>query len=66
MVKSAKNYQTLSIELDTVLSALQSPDVTIDEAVELYEKGQKVLMELEAYLKSAENKISKLNRVDID
>jgi exodeoxyribonuclease VII small subunit len=63
MVKSEKNYQQLSKELDEILSALQLPDVTIDEALKLFERGQKVLIELETYLKTAENKIRKLSRV---
>jgi exodeoxyribonuclease VII small subunit len=49
--------------LDEILSAIQQPDVTIDEALKLFERGQKLLIELETYLKSAENKIRKLSRV---
>lgn len=54
----------MSSELDTILAALQAPDVTLDQALELYEKGQKVIIELEKYLKTAENKIRKINRVE--
>jgi len=64
MTKSTKNYQLMSSELDTILAALQAPDVTLDQALELYEKGQKVIIELEKYLKTAENKIRKINRVE--
>ncbi len=56
----SKDYKTLSAELDAVLVSLQSPDTNIDEAMKLYEKGQKLIAELEAYLKSAENKIKKI------
>jgi exodeoxyribonuclease VII small subunit len=63
MVKNEKNYQQISRELDEILSAIQQPDVTIDEALKLFERGQKLLIELETYLKSAENKIRKLSRV---
>lgn len=66
MAKFVKNYQSLSSELDTILLALQKPDINIDEAMVLFEKGQKVINELETYLKTAENKISKLNRVETD
>lgn len=55
-----KNYQTLSTELDTILAALQSPDTSIDEALTLYEKGQKVVTELEEYLQTAENKVRQM------
>jgi exodeoxyribonuclease VII small subunit len=66
MAKSIKNYKTLSSELDTVVAELQSSDVDIDRAIELYERGQKILIEIETYLKTAETKISKLNRIEID
>ncbi|HUC88069.1 MAG TPA: exodeoxyribonuclease VII small subunit [Candidatus Binatia bacterium] len=60
MAKSLKNYNLLSAELEAVLVALQSPDTDIDQALELYERGQKVLAELELYLKTTENKILKI------
>ena len=53
-------YQKVSAELDTVLAALQNPDIHIDEAVSLYERGLALVRQLEAHLKSAENKIAKL------
>ena len=60
MAKNLKNYNLLSSELETVLVALQSPDTDIDQALELYERGQKVLAELELYLKETENKVRKI------
>jgi exodeoxyribonuclease VII small subunit len=56
----AKDYQTLSLELDEVLAKLQRPDVRVDEAVQLYEQGLKLIEELEKHLAEAENKIEKL------
>lgn len=56
----AKDYQTLSLELDEVLAKLQRPDVRVDEAVTLYEQGLKLIDELEKHLAEAENKIEKL------
>lgn len=64
MAKPARNYQELSTELDTVLEALQAPDLDVDQAMELYERGQKVVAELEKYLQSAENKIRNLSAAD--
>jgi exodeoxyribonuclease VII small subunit len=54
------DYQTLNRQLDDVLSKLQAPDVQVDEAVQLYEQGLKLITALETYLKQAENKIEKL------
>jgi exodeoxyribonuclease VII small subunit len=55
------NYQTLSTELDTILNALQAPDLDIDAALELYKHGQKIIKELEKYLQTAENSVRKLS-----
>lgn len=55
-----QNYQALSEKLDAVLAKLQAPDIRVDEAVELYEEGLKLVAELEKQLKAAENKIEKL------
>jgi exodeoxyribonuclease VII small subunit len=60
MAVKKNNYQSLSAELETVVAALQNPDVQVDEAVQLYEQGLKLITELESYLKQAENKITTL------
>lgn len=54
------NYQELSQELDTILAQLQSDDFDIDEALKLYERGIAITKQLESYLKTAENKVTKL------
>ncbi|HSX34153.1 MAG TPA: exodeoxyribonuclease VII small subunit [Candidatus Saccharimonadales bacterium] len=59
MTKKA-DYQALSQELETVLAALQRPDVQVDEAVKLYEQGLKLAAALEGQVKDAENTIQKL------
>lgn len=59
MTKKA-DYQTMSQELEAVLSALQSPDIQVDEAVKLYGQGLKLAAALEAHLQEAENTIRKL------
>jgi len=53
-------YQSLSDELDKVLAELQAPDVRVDTAVELYEKGLRLITELETQLKASETIIKKL------
>lgn len=57
---TTKNYQALSIELDGVLSKLQTPGVQVDEAVALYEQGLTLVKQLEKHLQQAENKIEQL------
>lgn len=54
------NYQELSTELDTILAQLQTDDFNIDEAIKLYERGIQISKELESYLKTAQNKVTKL------
>lgn len=55
-----KDYQALSLELDDVLAALQRPGIQVDEAVKLYEKGLKLIAQLEKHLDEAENTIQRL------
>lgn len=60
MTTNQADYQTTSQELDMVLSALQQPDVAVDEAVKLYEKGMKLVEKLEHHVANAENKLEKV------
>ena len=60
MSKQTANYKSLNTELDDILLRLQSEDIDIDEAVKLYERGIAITKELEAYLKTAENKVTKI------
>ncbi len=55
-----KDYQTLNAELESVLVELQQPDVQVDDAVKLYEKGMKLVQELETFVAQAENKLIKV------
>ena len=54
------NYHNLNEELDKILDELQSGELDIDEAVKKYERGQKIVGELETYLKTAKNKVTKV------
>ncbi len=58
--KKSQTYQTLSAELDSVLAALQAQDIQVDEAMELYERGLKLVARLEKHLEQAENKLRTL------
>jgi exodeoxyribonuclease VII small subunit len=59
--KSTKefDYTKKAGELEDVLAALQSPDILIDQATKLYDDGLKLVSEIEAYLKQAENTVHK-------
>lgn len=54
------DYRSISIELDDVLGKLQQPDIQVDEAVELYEQGLKLIKQCEEQLVHAENRIKQL------
>lgn len=58
--KPPSSYRAMQTELDAILTELQSADLDIDKAMELYKKGQKQIGELEDYLKKAKNKIENI------
>lgn len=60
MTTKKQNYQELSAELDAIVLALQQDTLDVDEAMQNYERGLVLVKELETYLKTAENKITKL------
>ncbi len=57
-----KTYRELQTELDDVLSQLQSAELDIDKALELYKTGQKLIEQLEDYLQNAKNEIEQLKK----
>ena len=60
MAEKHIDYKTLSAELDNILAQMQVDDVDVDKAIALYERGMTITKELEAYLKTAENKVHKV------
>jgi len=60
MANQQASYQEMANELNDILLELQAEDLDIDTAVKQYERGLELVRELEAYLKSAENTVSKL------
>lgn len=56
-----KSYKQLKEDLEQIIIKLESEDTDIDESVELYEAGQKLVDQLEKYIKKAELKINKLS-----
>lgn len=60
--KKDLDYQTLSQELDHIMSSLQNEDIGIDEAVKKYERGMELIELLQEYLEQAENKVTKIKK----
>lgn len=58
--KTQNSYEVLKTELDEIMSELQREDIGVDKALENYKRGLELVQEIEAYLKSAENKVSEL------
>jgi exodeoxyribonuclease VII small subunit len=56
------NYQKLNNELDEILLSLQADDLDIDEAIKKYERGMEIIKQLQAYLKEAGNKVTKIKK----
>lgn len=52
-----KSYQQMKDELEQIITRLESDDIDIDEASELYKKGQKLSAETEKYLKNIAAKL---------
>lgn len=59
MANKDRDYKTMRAELEELLSAMQSEDLDVDEALAKYERGQQLISQLQAYLEAAENKIIK-------
>jgi exodeoxyribonuclease VII small subunit len=55
------DYRALSDELEAIVTDLQQDDIDVDLAMQKYERGLELIAQLEKYLKTAENKIEKLN-----
>jgi len=60
---SKKSYRELQLELDEVLLQLQSAELDIDKALELYKQGQNLIKKLEDYLQTAKNEIEHLKKL---
>ncbi len=61
MKEKKRDYQKLSTELAAIVDWFEGDQVNLDEAVVKYEQALSLIAEIETYLKTAENKIKKLN-----
>lgn len=55
--KKTTDFRALNDELEQIMDKFQADDIDVDKAIGLYERAQKIIEELEVYLKGAENKI---------
>jgi exodeoxyribonuclease VII small subunit len=55
------DYQNLKQELDEIIMKLQDDGTSIDESLQLYERGVAITAKLTDYLQKAENKLLKIN-----
>ncbi len=55
--KTRVSYRELSAQLDEVLAKLQDPELDVDGAARLYEKGLQLISDLEKHLEQAETNI---------
>ena len=57
----AEPYRELQAKLDSILSELQAEELDVDSALDKYQAGLKLVQQLEARLKTAENTVRKLD-----
>ncbi|HXY17931.1 MAG TPA: exodeoxyribonuclease VII small subunit [Candidatus Nitrosopolaris sp.] len=58
-----KSYAQLSAELGEVMDWFEGGEVDLDEALAKYQQATKLIEQMENYLKTAANKIKKINKV---
>lgn len=56
------SFRKLQTEIDEVLVQLQSAELDIDKALDLYKKGQRLIKQMEDYLKTAKNEVTRLKK----
>jgi exodeoxyribonuclease VII small subunit len=60
MTDKKPTYAELKAELDQLLGDLQADNISVESAMQSYERGMELIKELEKHLNTAENKITKL------
>jgi exodeoxyribonuclease VII small subunit len=59
-VQKPVEYQVLSSELDAILLNLQNDSSDIDAALQDYDRGLKIIEQLQHYLKAAKHTVTEL------
>lgn len=57
----AKNFETMMTELETIVNKLDNDQVSLEESIELYEKGVALSKACQEQLVQAEKKINQLS-----
>jgi len=60
MTTKPVDYKALHSELDSLLNDLQAGELTIDEALVAFKRGQVIIELLDDYLETSKNTVSKL------
>lgn len=56
------DYKKAKVELNELLAWFESDEITIDEALEKYQKAEKIIEQIEEYLKDTKLKIDKITK----
>lgn len=59
---SEVSYRDLREKLDVLMEWFEGDDLDVDEALKKHAEAEKVIAELETYLKATEQKITKLKK----
>jgi exodeoxyribonuclease VII small subunit len=55
-----QSYQQLQAELQAILDWFESDDIDLEAAIKKYQQASLIIADMEKYLKTAKNKITKL------
>jgi exodeoxyribonuclease VII small subunit len=62
MNKQLKNYQQMQAKLDELVEGLRSESGDIDLSLKQFEEAMSLIKDMQAYLKAAQNKVSKIKK----
>ena len=65
MSTEEKNFEELMKELEDITTQLEKENLTLDESVELFEKGMKISKECNEKLENAEKRITILINAEV-
>lgn len=60
MATENKNFEEMMKELETIVNKLDNDSISLEESMELYQKGMVLSKSCEKTLKEAEEKVAKL------
>lgn len=60
-----QSYQELQKRLDDIIFDLQADSIDVDAVIAKYDEAKKIIKELEAHLKKAENKIKTVKSASV-